>query len=300
MTFLELAKKLMKEEEKPLSAEEIWVLAKEKGYDKIVGSQGKTPSHTIGAQIYVSLQDKENTPFVKVSVRPTRFYLKSLSMPKGYEPPAPKPKKFNYLENDLYPYLTYYASLYLKAYTKTIQHTKSSRTAYGEWVHPDMVGCYFPIEEWDDTVFELSSAIGNISIKLFSFEIKRELTFSNLREAFFQTVSNSSWANESYLVAAEISEDNEFRAELQRLSTSFGIGIINLNLDEPDSSEILYPANTKEYLDWDAINKLTNNPDFQEFLKRIKTDLTSKEIRKEQYDKVLTKEEINKISKRIS
>ncbi|EMY13105.1 hypothetical protein LEP1GSC043_2422 [Leptospira weilii str. Ecochallenge] len=35
------------------------------------------------------------------------------------------------------------------------------------------------------------------------------------------------------------------------------------------------------------MNKIaTINPDFKEFLKRIRTDLTSREIRKEKYDKV--------------
>jgi hypothetical protein len=116
------------------------------------------------------------------------------------------------------------------------------------------------------------------------------LTFANLREAFFQTVSNSTWANESYLVAAQIQNDEEFVDELKRLSGSFGIGIIKLNIDDPDSSEIMLPGKIKEYLDWDTINKLTMNPDFKEFIKRIKTDIQSKEVRKEKYDKVLDKE----------
>ncbi len=81
-----------------------------------------------------------------------------------------------------------------------------------------MVGCYFPLDEWKPEVFELSSSIGNVSIRIFSFEIKQELNFNNLREAFFQTVSNSSWANESYLVAAKIQNDEEFSNELKRLS----------------------------------------------------------------------------------
>jgi hypothetical protein len=33
--------------------------------------------------------------------------------------------------------------------------------------------------------------------------MKKELNFSNLRESYFQAVSNSSWANEGYLVTAE-------------------------------------------------------------------------------------------------
>lgn len=301
-TFLELVKKVLEEEKKPLSPEEIWELAKSKGYEKYVGTQGKTPWATIGAQIYVNIRDRKDSPFVKIDTRPKRFYLRSLIKTDEErklleeQPVSVLPaKKFEYLEQDLHPFLAYYAHYYLKAYTKTIQHTKSAKGEFSEWIHPDMVGCYFPLEEWKAEVVDFSSTIRNIPIKLYSFEIKRGLNFSNLRESFFQTVSNSSWPNEGYLVASEISKDEDFRNELKRLSTFFGIGVIKINIDDPDSSEVLLPSKYKEYLDWDAINKLTINSDFKEFLKRIKIDITSKEIRKEKYDKVLNREELLKL-----
>ena len=76
--FLELAKKILEEEKKPLSSEEIWEVAKSKGYDKHVGTQGKTPWATIGAQIYVNIRDNKDSPFIKIDSRPKRFYLHSL------------------------------------------------------------------------------------------------------------------------------------------------------------------------------------------------------------------------------
>ena len=58
-------------------------------------------------------------------------------------------------------------------------------------------------------------------------------------------------------------------------------------IDDPDSSEILYPAIPNEIVDIETMNKISQiNPDFREFLKRIKIDLNSKEIRKEKYDKI--------------
>lgn len=303
MTFIELARKIIGEEKRPLSVEEIWAIAQERGYDQLVGSKGKTPTATIGAQIYVHMRDKKDSPFIKMDTRPQRFFLKELTEYKSigdvtYIENAkvlPISKKIDYLERDLHPLLAYYAQYYLKAYTRTIMHNKSDKKEFGEWVHPDMVGCYFPIDEWRPEVIEFSSTIGNISIKLFSFEIKRVLSFSNLRESFFQTVSNSSWANEGYLAASEISNDEDFQSELRRLSTSFGIGVIKLDRDDPDSSEILFPAKYKEYLDWDMVNKLTTmNSDFKDFIKRIKIDISSKEIRKEKYDKILSLEELTK------
>ena len=123
--------------------------------------------------------------------------------------------------------------------------------------------------------------------------MKKELDFSNIRAAFFQTVSNSSWANESYLVAAKISNDSEFLEELKRLSASSGIGIIKLNIQEPDDSSIIYPAKYKTELDWDTINKLLEeNPDFKEFISDINACITSNRIYDTAYDKIYDVEEL--------
>lgn len=94
------------------------------------------------------------------------------------------------------------------------------------------------------------------------------------------------WANESYLVAAEVSDEEEFRSELARLSTSFGIGVIKLDLNNPHSSEIIFPAKYREALDWETINKLTMNNDFKEFISTVKIDITSRKIHKKEYDQV--------------
>jgi hypothetical protein len=301
MTFLELAKKVLEEIGEPLSSEEIWKIAQEKGYDKEIGSKGKTPWATLGALLYSGTKkDNPDSPFVRIGVRPTKFYLKgkepkSLENPTSTEPPITQKSDFDLLEKHLHGYLTYYAFHYLRCYTKSIAHSKSPKKAFSEWLHPDMVGCdYSPLEDWSREVYELSLATGNITIRLLSFEIKRELNFGNLRESFFQTVSNSSWANESYLVAAEISEENEFRNELSRLSTSFGIGIIKLNIEDPDSSEIVFPAKYRETLDWETINKLAMNPDLKEFIDRVKIDLSSKKPHKSEYNKVPSIEELKR------
>lgn len=293
MTFLELAEKVLREEKQPLTANEIWILATEKGYDKQLNSEGKTPWATLGAQIHVNEKVNPKSTFAKTGSRPKKFYLKDLASKIDLsesaitkEPIVIKKKRFNFFEKDLHPYLTYYAFYHLNCYTKTINHLQSSKKEFGEWVHPDIVGCYFSLEDWEEEVYDLSSSIGNISIKLLSFELKRELSFGNLRESFFQTVSNSSWANESYLVAAEVLEEQDFRDELSRLSTSFGIGVIKLNLEDPHSTEIIFPAKYREALDWETINKLTMNLDFKEFISTVKIDISSKKIHEKEYDLV--------------
>ncbi len=306
MTFLELAEKVLNELKQPLTANEIWKYSTEKGYDKQLNSEGKTPWATLGAQIYVNARDNIKTPFDVIGSRPKRFYLKNLKNQINIQQykniqedlVVEKTKVMGYLEKDLHSFLTYYAFFFLRCYTKTINHSRSGKKEFGEWVHPDIVGCYFPIDEWKNDVLELSTAIGNISIRVLSFELKRELNFTNLRESFFQTVSNSSWANESYLVAAEISEDEDFINELTRLSSSFGIGVIHLDIEDPNSTKIILPSKPKDNLDWETINKLAMNKDFEEFLKRIKVDITSKEIRKEKYDKILASEDLIKMIKK--
>jgi uncharacterized protein len=220
--------------------------------------------------------------------------LKPQQLDKSQETEEIVPEIYEYSESDLHPFLTYYARLYFKAFTKTIRHNTSKKKEFGEWVHPDVVGVYFPVEDWKKEVLDLSSATGNTAVKLYSFEVKKRLSFTNLREAFFQAVSNSSWAHEGYLVAADISTDEDFLAELRRLSASFGIGIIKISLEDPDGTEILFPSRERDTLDWDTMNKLTINKDFIDLLIRIKNDLHTNEVIKEKYDKIGTVETLTK------
>jgi hypothetical protein len=293
LTFLELAQKILSEEKRPLSPDEIWEVAVSKGYNQEILSQGKTPARTIGAQIYVHIRDRSDSPFFKVGSRPTRFSLISLHSEQDAEnlidkQPRAASKVPTFKESQLHPLLAYFAYTRLRAYTKTIRHQKSIKNEFGEWVHPDMVGCYFPIGYWTDDVIQFSAAISNTQIRMFSFELKRFLNFSNLRESFFQAVSNSSWANEGYLVASNISQDDDFLDELQRLSTSFGIGVIELSIDNPEDAAVLYPAKSRDYIDWEMINKLAGiNEDFRQFIQQIRKDIAANEVRKEKYDGVL-------------
>lgn len=300
ITFLQMAQKVLSEVEQPLTASEIWQVAVSKGYDKLVDSKGKTPWATLGALIYVDVRDNPSTVFVPIGARPKRFILKSQFDRVGRKIQEAtitlQIQKPEFLEKDLHPLMVYYGFYYLKAYLKTISHNKSDKKGFGEWVHPDIVGCYFPFRDWDSEVVEVSTIMGNTAVKLYSFELKRELSIANLREAFFQAVSNSSWANEGYLVAATIDTDDDFMNELKRLSTAFGIGVIQLDVDDPDSTEILLPARVKEVIDWDTVNKLSGiNRDFREFLRRIRIDMTSREVRKELYDPVMEKDELIKL-----
>ena len=89
-------------------------------------------------------------------------------------------------------------------------------------------------------------------------------------------------------MAAAIQQDDELRAELERLSSSFGIGIVELNLDDIDSSRVLYPARVKDTLDWETMNKLcAQSKDFETFIGDVQRDFTGKKIHPSEYDGVL-------------
>ena len=301
LTFLQLAEKVLQEAAVPLSVDQIWAEATSRGYVNDLNGSGKTPAHTLGSQLYVNVKTGDTSKFVGIGSRPKRFYLRSrhsemnLSDAVLVADDMPAPLKGHYLEKDLHPFLAYFVSesgLNGRVYSKTLNHSKSSKDSYGQWMHPDMVGCYFP--EWQDETKNLSQALGNSSLRLFSFEIKRDLSFQNLRESFFQAVSNSSWANQGYLCAAQISEDPVFHEELQRLSASFGIGVIQLDITVPSASCVLFQVRDRS-IDWEFVDKLCDlNPDFRAFLKRVKIDFTS-QPHKSEYDPVLSTEQLKSL-----
>lgn len=306
-TFLDLAFDVLKSAQIPLTYSEIWDKGKMDGLADKIQTYGKTPWNTLGAQLYVDVRDKEDSRFMKVGKRPARFFLASRikDIPDNVEKVIEKAesgvvKPFaQYKERDLHPLLTYFVHYNLSfnrgkpIYTKTIFHEKSLKNGYNEWLHPDMVGFYLPLNDWEPVVIDLNRLSDNNSIRLFSFELKKSLGKSNYREAFFQAVSNSSWAHEGYLVAVDVMQDNDFLAELERLASSFGIGVIQLDPTSIDDSRIVYPARLKTMLDWEAINKLCEqNRDFSQFLQDVKIDFESKRIHRSEYDEILSDSEL--------
>ncbi|GAA7091257.1 hypothetical protein BD0014_07340 [Helicobacter pylori] len=138
--------------------------------------------------------------------------------------------------------------------------------------------------------------------KLFSFELKIRINFSNLKESYFQAVSNSTWANEGYLVVFGIEGKNKDKVldELKRLNQSFGIGVIKLE-SEISNSKILLPAKEKE-IDILTLNMLIEQSpkDFKPFMERINTQIEKgldTPIEMNGFDEVLNDEAMQKYIK---
>jgi len=58
------------------------------------------------------------------------------------------------------------------------------------------------------------------------------------------------------------------------LNSAFGIGVILLNLESIDESEVILPARVNNELDWNTINRLVEeNKDFKELMKDVQDSL---------------------------
>jgi hypothetical protein len=304
-TFLDFAEDVLKTVPKPLTFQEIWATGKDSEFISKLSISGKTPWQTLGARLFVDIRDNPSSKFIKVGKNPARFFLlfrKSeltpedlISPSSNKTAPAHKDIALGFHERKLHPLLAYFAYTNTtfnrgkQIYTKTIFHEVSRHNALNEWIHPDMVGFYSPIDDWNDKLLEFNKTTERSAIRLYSFEIKKQIDRGNYRECFFQAVSNSSWANEGYLVTCSVQQQDDLLSELERLSASFGIGIIVLDLTDIDSSNVLSPAHPKDDLDWETMNKLCEqNDDFATFIGDVQRDYAGKKIHASEYDSIIS------------
>lgn len=176
-------------------------------------------------------------------------------------------------EHDLYPRLTSFLAAEWGLYSKRIdEKTASNRRGPqgNQWLFPDLVAMEDltadPMQEVKDWVSQASAR----KARIWAFEVKLLLNRSNVREAFFQTVSNSSWANFGYLVAADI-QAGETIKELRMLSALHGVGLIRLDKGNPAESEVLIPARERIEIDWANANRLAaENRDFLTVVKLVR------------------------------
>jgi len=247
----------------------------------------KTPTATISALLgdFIRLGD---TRVKRLKESGAYFYYLTKNeqeinidlLTKDSETPKESAKKADkvksYDERDLHKLLC----SYLKntgIYSKTIFHEQSK---YGNdnnqiWTHPDMVGIRF-LNLQTKVSQNFLKAINRLdTFKISSYEIKKEINNdSELKKAYFQAVSNSSWANFGFLVAFEISDS--LYEEMERLNQSFGIGIILLN-SNPYKSRILFQPKYKD-LDFKTIDKLCKiNKEFEKFIEQTEKLMTAEE-----------------------
>ena len=177
----------------------------------------------------------------------------------------------NFSEYDLYPLLIEFLNKDLGLYCQRIDERKS-KNSHGNggnhWLHPDVVALEPLDQGWNEIVRNCVRSGNHSSVRLWSFEVKKHLTKGNVRKYFFQAVSNSSWANFSYLVATGLNSDVE--AELQILSSLHGIGVLILDTESLFDSQILIPAQERNNVDWQSVNRIVaENSDFHHYIEQV-------------------------------
>ena len=195
------------------------------------------------------------------------------SAPKSPEK-ATKATKKSYLERELHKLFSTYLHHIQSIYSKTIFHETSTFVDKHQiWIHPDMVGIHFLNLKNTNAEALLHTINREESFTLCSYELKRSIhSDTELKEGFFQAVSNSSWANKGYLVALEFNEN--LLDEMARLNQAFGIGIIQLAAN-PFQSKILFESSQRA-LDFITIDKLSNNNKaFEAWIKDIQACMTA-------------------------
>jgi hypothetical protein len=201
--------------------------------------------------------------------------------------PTSTPSTTPLKEHDLYPMLSEFLWTELGLYSKRIDE-KRSRNSRGpggnKWLYPDIVGMEDLSADWNGEIKDCVKQYADKKTKLWSFEVKILINRSNVREVFFQAVSNSSWANFAYLAASQISEDGSMK-ELRLLSSLHGVGIIRLNPETPSESEILIPARERIEIDWNNANRLAEeNSDFLKYIKLIRQFYQTGDVRPADWD----------------
>jgi len=177
----------------------------------------------------------------------------------------------SFLEHDLYPMLIEFLNKDMGLYCQRIDERRSVNTqgsGGNHWLHPDIVALE-PLDQlWNESVRTCVRHGNDKSVRLWSFEVKKELTRGNVRKCFFQAVSNSSWANYGYLVATSMATGVE--PELQMLCSLHGIGVLLLDIEDLYNSQILIPAKEKMNVDWLSANRIVaENIDFKNYIEQV-------------------------------
>ena len=288
LSYLELSIQALEALNRPATYRDVWEYIKQnqlykqlKSYDDTIGiaSIGKTPYDSIGAFLYTEAKKSDGKDYTEVS-RPKYFLLpthrdKDIKIPVEPEDIPSKSRLSTFHERDLHPLLTLFlnGSQTFNARSRTIYHEQSNKKQRGadKWLYPDMVAVNFEYADYENNqLLNFIKKFDRLPLRIYSFEIKIRLDYSNYKENFFQAVSNSSWANEGYLVNLHVDEDESFMDALQKLSSSFGIGVIKLDAENVPQSQVLIPARYKENIDYATAHELAGkNPNFSKFLQTV-------------------------------
>ncbi len=209
---------------------------------------------------------QENQDFEILVEKPKKYVLRTSSTTDIHEDNQMESES----EFDLYPVLASYLLDALKIYSKRIDDRRSGTREKNrdKWLHPDLVGMENLTSGWSHEIVKVAASYPDRKALLWSFEVKLSLVGSNVRESYFQAVSNSSWANVGYLAAKNIALGA--KNEIETLNSLYGIGLLRINTENHMESEVLIPARQRLEVHWETCDRLARlNPDFREYIEQV-------------------------------
>lgn len=249
--------------------------------------KGKTPKQTVSAILGQFIRDGDtrvsrilqegNTYVYYLTKYEPILDLEALSNNTSSSSSAKKAlTQKSFEEKDLHKLLSTFLKN-ISTFSKTIFHQQSQngKDSNQVWTHPDMIGVRF-VDIKNKNTRNFIKAIDPIeTFRISAYEIKKEInTDYDLKKAFFQAVSNSSWANFGYLVAFSV--NSSLMEEIGRLNQDFGIGFIKLDAF-PFTSRILFQPQLKK-LNFNTIDKLCEiNSGFATFFDHVERLITAEE-----------------------
>lgn len=223
--------------------------------------------------------------------RPRKYYFTTLTESEeieASEEDTPLHQDDALSEHDLYPLLARYLVEDLGVYAKRIDEKKSKNkngSGGNRWLHPDLIGFEVLSENWSEPIKQLVQSRSDRNSRLWSFEVKKLINRSNVREVFFQALSNSAWANLAYLVAAEISGKGTLD-ELRMLSSQHGVGVIQLSTSQETESVVLIQAIERTEIDWTAADRLSvENSDAESVFRQVRVYHQAGELNSDFWEK---------------
>lgn len=282
LTARELANEVLKR--KPIDVEEkrknSGFKSMEECLSQIVSEIGASKNAIIKKDFHIRLSEEH----------PRKYFYDSDAIQNGTEI-ITKPVAEVFEENDdeygLYPKLCSFLYSNNNIYPKRIDEKTSSNNKGKKgniWLHPDIVGLEFLASNYDEHIREFMNNVAPVEkIAIYSYEVKINLTKSNVRECFVQAATNSSWANFGYLVASEIDED--VMSECKLLANQFGIGLIRLDTEEPTEKSTIVIQAQRKNLNWQTIDRIyRENKDFKLFIKLVNNSIKTNEVNRKDWD----------------
>ncbi len=148
-------------------------------------------------------------------------------------------------------------------YPFPIVHTRAKREYRGtnKWKYPDVISIKWELDSKTAVKNEKDKKSNKVlrEYSIRSIELKVGKDFSQLRQHFFQCISNSYWANYSELAIASVIKKRELKDELKKLGSIFNINITCFGI-----------KNLGRFPDLNDIYKMSQNDFKNEYGKFIK------------------------------